>query len=806
MAKVVVLKIGNGDFKQGYQVSLTIGEDGAYPFIELKGFLPPAPEILESYGDWQLRYHQNIGFRALSVIPGPTNISLNEDAFKAGQKLKYSMNKWLNSAELSHIREKLSQKLDISEEVRFIVQTDDIRLQQLPWHLWNFCEDFHQSEIALSLPKFDQVIRPLPENLREKIRILAIFGNRKKFANNVIEEIDTEKDWELLTTHLKDTELLRLDEPNLEDLYQQIRQQSPNILFYAGHSSSDADGTTGRIELNQQEEIAIHYLKPALKKAVQQGLRLAIFNSCQGLGIARELADLHIPQVIVMREIVPDNVAQKFLQYFLEAYTRDKMPFYRSVREARENLSWLEYKCPGATWLPVIFQNPAEVPLSWRELCTACVTSNSEKASEIPAKNTTSPIFLYRYLKFITTLSQEGIILMFRVIEQLKQWLSNSQRQNREQLEQRQNREQLQHDKPSDEELKINVCNQTKSVLQSQLDSLDQEATLSLWPPNGEYAAPVVINQPLTLDGRGATIWALAGPVLSIESHGVNLRNLRIEVTGCEVGGSSPEDCAIVVKSGQDLQVHNVEVRGTVMGLPDEEGEWKYPKLLHLGQLAPETEYNLLLRIIVPVACKIASDISGLEFEPHNLTKGANEIHLRIEKFPKNQDILIDGNIFLVSASLKRRITITAHIRSLPEDEFSPSQGSIVWQPEDFELIPTQQPENPENNDEQPTSPSQKRKPHKTLGDAFNSANPSNKSDNVPPISNLEKAQPINPLFTQKFSSSQSSNESNEILNQESTTHNTSPTDSQSLKRQIIRPNQISPLFGDNLKNKQPNE
>jgi hypothetical protein len=128
MAKVVVLKIGDGNFNRGYQVSLAIGEDGAYPFTEGKGKLPAAPELLESYNHWQSCYQENIGFRSLEKVPGVTNISANEFALKAGQKLRSDINKWLHSADFSPIREKLYQKLSQSEEIRFIVQTDDIHL------------------------------------------------------------------------------------------------------------------------------------------------------------------------------------------------------------------------------------------------------------------------------------------------------------------------------------------------------------------------------------------------------------------------------------------------------------------------------------------------------------------------------------------------------------------------------------------------------------------------------------------------------------------------------------------------------
>jgi hypothetical protein len=104
-----------------------------------------------------------------------------------------------------------------------------------------------------------------------------------------------------------------------------------------------------------------------LKRAIAQGLKLAIFNSCDGLGLADYLADLQIPQTIVMREPVPDRVAHEFLKNFLVAFS-DNQLFNESVRLAREQLQALEDLYPCASWLPVIYQNPAEIPLIWSNL------------------------------------------------------------------------------------------------------------------------------------------------------------------------------------------------------------------------------------------------------------------------------------------------------------------------------------------------------------------------------------------------------------------------------------------------------
>jgi len=103
-----------------------------------------------------------------------------------------------------------------------------------------------------------------------------------------------------------------------------------------------------------------------LSKAIAKGLQLAIFNSCNGLGLAKQLEDLHIPQIIVMRELVPDQVAQEFLKYFLDAFAGGES-LYLAVRSARGRLhdEGLEAGIPGVTWLPIICQNPATMPMIW---------------------------------------------------------------------------------------------------------------------------------------------------------------------------------------------------------------------------------------------------------------------------------------------------------------------------------------------------------------------------------------------------------------------------------------------------------
>lgn len=354
IGKLVVLKIRDGSFDQGFPVTLQIWDEGKSPLLEITGRLPPAPEILQSCQSWVTSYH-SLGLRSrleASVVQ-VTNVSKLERCYNAAQVLGDRLNAWLYSEAFRPIKEKLLEQLLPSDEIRLIIQTENICLRRLPWHLWDFWERYSKAEIALSALKFEPVKgNPKPH---QKVRILAIIGNSIG--------IDTEADQKLLE-QLPDAQLTFLIEPKRQQVHEALWEQSWDILFFAGHSSSKNDGDTGQIYINKTDSLSINQLKFGLKKSIEKGLKIAIFNSCDGLGLASNLANLQIPQIIVMREPVPDRVSQEFLKYFLTAFAGGQS-FYLAVREARERLQGIEDEFPCATWLPIICQNPAAPPPTW---------------------------------------------------------------------------------------------------------------------------------------------------------------------------------------------------------------------------------------------------------------------------------------------------------------------------------------------------------------------------------------------------------------------------------------------------------
>lgn len=348
MGKLVVFKIGEGSFDLGFPVMLQIGEEGQQSITEIAGRFPPAPEIPALYHCWQTAYYSLGGMR-VEVPPQITNVSSVDECEYAACAFQARFQEWLNQTAIRDLREQVQEEVSQEQPVRVILQTQDKLLAKLPWHLWNLFERRPKAEMALSAK-----YAPPAKLLKSPVRILAILGSSLG--------IDVQQDRALLE-QLPSAKVTLLSKPRRQELSEQLWNQPWDILFFAGHSSTSEGG--GQIQINDTENLSLDKLRSALKCAVQNGLKLAIFNSCDGQGLARSLADLQIPQVIVMREPVPDAVAQAFLRYFLKTFSQGES-FYLSVRKAREQLQGMEGDFLCASWLPVIYQNPAEKDENFR--------------------------------------------------------------------------------------------------------------------------------------------------------------------------------------------------------------------------------------------------------------------------------------------------------------------------------------------------------------------------------------------------------------------------------------------------------
>jgi CHASE2 domain-containing sensor protein len=368
MKKHLVLEL-DGDFEKGIRVKLEVKKDiRSLPQTVVRGKLSPNRELLDLYRQWQQRYASLEGLFRDLVYSNPNQIthgSNRQDAIAACQStaalVESELNRWLNTCEtFAPIRNEL---LQVGQGFRLWVQTDNPWLQRLPWEKWDL---FAQANAEVALIVSEYSIAERAERTRDKIRILAVLGHATDLSHLTTDQKILDK-----IAGNAGAEIIWVQEPSPPELNQLLRQDPWDILFFSGHSASTADGKRCEIQLTSTHLLEIPNFRFALREAIQKGLCLAIFNSCDGVGLAHQIADekgMALPHLVFMREKLPDAVSPKFLQAFLEAFTQNQS-LYASVHEAQRILhdDW-EHEYPCASWLPVVCANPTENPPVWDAL------------------------------------------------------------------------------------------------------------------------------------------------------------------------------------------------------------------------------------------------------------------------------------------------------------------------------------------------------------------------------------------------------------------------------------------------------
>ncbi|MEL6879986.1 MAG: pentapeptide repeat-containing protein [Cyanobacteria bacterium J06607_10] len=381
--KLVTLKINASAQDDGLSATLHIGHEGKLPFLECTGSLPSSAQVFTHYQQWKDSYRQYLSAgSASSRISSPpaqvTNVSIGQLQQRLKQRsaqLRNSFNQWLTASEFGPVKETLLEHLSAHDSIRFVLSANDAQLWQLPWQSWNLLERYPHAALTLSPYAYQQNHSQMPARLMTPavcsdaaptaaaqtaaIKILAVVGNS--------DGLDTHTDCQLLE-QLSHTQVTILTEPSRQTLNDCLWSQPWDILFFAGHSNSHQG--EGYLQLNATDSLSLPDIRFALKKACQRGLQLAIFNSCDGIGLAQHLSDLALPQMIVMREPVCDAIAQTFLKNLLTAFTSGQ-PLPQAVRAAQEQLQGLEDRFLCATWLPILCQPATTAPLTWQQLNSA---------------------------------------------------------------------------------------------------------------------------------------------------------------------------------------------------------------------------------------------------------------------------------------------------------------------------------------------------------------------------------------------------------------------------------------------------
>lgn len=341
----VLIRFIIGNFAKGFQVSLHI-TDGDQVISTSQGYLPANVTLWDCFKAWTAAY-RGVQTSATRIIRD----SIKTYAFsraairQAAADLAVALQDWLGGEFFQGVEQHIAQHFAADDPFQIVIAAQDQVVRRLPWHLWPMFECYPHAAVNLSgLTQARSALKPLPQDPPTKQRVLAIIGQHQGIDLQAdVAILEQESGW--------DIEFLY--DPKRQTVKDYLWQQRWDILFFAGHAQ--VVNRKSQFFIRSTESLPLSELRHALRKAVQRGLQLAIFNTCDGLSLAQDLGGLAIPNLVVMREIVPDQVAQTFLRHFLRALTQHE-PIHLAMRQAREQLQELETQFPCASWLPMLCQ------------------------------------------------------------------------------------------------------------------------------------------------------------------------------------------------------------------------------------------------------------------------------------------------------------------------------------------------------------------------------------------------------------------------------------------------------------------
>lgn len=216
-----------------------------------------------------------------------------------------------------------------------------------------------------------------PDQSLQVLMVIAAPSDRERLelereAHQLQRELHTQvsRMGDRLSASPPDIELTILNQPGREQLTDALEQGHYQVLHYAGHSDLGAAGgslylvnsQTGLTEILSGDDLA--------GLLVNNGIRLAVFNSCRGAytaasdpsvenerNLAEALVGRGIPAVLAMAEQIPDNVALTLTWLF---YRNLKLgyPVDLSLSRARQGLL-SAYGSQQLYWaLPILYLHP----------------------------------------------------------------------------------------------------------------------------------------------------------------------------------------------------------------------------------------------------------------------------------------------------------------------------------------------------------------------------------------------------------------------------------------------------------------
>ncbi len=348
---------------------------------QLRAQLLYPQSLTRFYLDWQRSYQsfyqsaQRARVEAQGSISPPA-IDWRTRLAQAEVRLLGEFHHWLRSPELFEIRSQIvheAQGMLTLQALSLGLTCDHPELERLPWETWELGVEFGAADLQiLRVPARIRAPATTPEPRRPgvKARILVIWGDETG--------LDFQGDRAAIAALGSRAEVQMIGwQPGREPahLRQEICQAitAPpgwDAILFAGHSDEKAL-LGGELGLAPGQALSFRELEPYLRQAQQRGLKFALFNSCNGLDWARNLIDLGLGQVAVMREPIHNEAAHRFLGHFLQALAQYQ-DAATCLQAAAQNLK-LEHHLtfPSAYLIPSLFCHPQAAsfqlqPRRWR--------------------------------------------------------------------------------------------------------------------------------------------------------------------------------------------------------------------------------------------------------------------------------------------------------------------------------------------------------------------------------------------------------------------------------------------------------
>ena len=350
---------------------------------QLAASLTYSKDIQKWYQRWRQRYYRFYRLSSPQALSNsgrlnPGSGDPGHDLMEAERELVQAFQRWLGEGEVRNIQQRIrdqvarvTQPASASDRelahqpgVDIFLACDSDDMARLPWEAWPLAPEFaspgavRMVRTAMNEMEGNRALKSSPRC--RKARILAILGDDPG--------LPLQEDWKAVRSLKSIAKVERFTWQPEDDVTTIKRKFAAaicdsrgwDVLFFAGHSD-ETMATGGRMAIAPNVSLSISEIEEHLTQARENGLQLAIFNSCSGLSIANALVDLGL-QVAVMREPIRNDVAQSFLKPLCQQLAQYK-DIHEALLTASQHLQSAEkFAYPSAHLIPSFFSPSGTVP------------------------------------------------------------------------------------------------------------------------------------------------------------------------------------------------------------------------------------------------------------------------------------------------------------------------------------------------------------------------------------------------------------------------------------------------------------